>query len=652
MSLNIIAILVSLAMMLTGVGGEGQPAEAARTLVLHNVRITVNDETVDLAPELRLGTSTDGQKAVFDLGVDLNGETLFPIQLGAADGGITALFGKSDVAVNVTANALNALSEQANQMMEAMQSQMAGGENAELMTFLTQEFIPAYAGLIKAVQDPDFAKEIKDQGEAIFAQIVDRGEGTPVTEEIDGTEYALTAYSYTIESAQMAELSDALFTSNETLKNYYDVLFKLYGMMPEESGLNGLTSFKDLFDKTGLAMSLACEEKLSDDGEVEVMDGVLTIDMSGMIANMAAQNGDAETAAPAEIPPMVMNIQSVKVAEGGSTLVTMDYEANDARVAMEIGATIDNDMHGDMNMVMELAQNDERIASIQMNAHTGTAGGGETYDVNYNLDFEQQDTNGYFHAHGIQMPDGTGENTVDFNVSANQMYFGVSFDLDVLGDAIEDKANGREAALVLDDLSQEALNGLGEDQAVQAALMQVTGSIMADAQKLTADESVQKLMSLFAAVSATPADADYADSSFGGEEGEAVEDYEYEEPEDDGVLGYEVPQFTWLPEGWTQKESEVDTQYDWVNMSFSTDDYSNSMYATFYKDEDNIAVNYVVGGDGEIEAVDGREITVSDFGDGNVSVTLREENLFGNLSFFSEGIDVETVGKIVAGIQF
>ena len=102
MSLNIIAILVSLAMMLTGVGGEGQPAEAARTLVLHNVRITVNDETVDLAPELRLGASTDGQKAVYDLGVDLNGETLFPIQLGAADEGITALFGKSEVWGRVT----------------------------------------------------------------------------------------------------------------------------------------------------------------------------------------------------------------------------------------------------------------------------------------------------------------------------------------------------------------------------------------------------------------------------------------------------------------------------------------------------------------------------------------------------------------------
>ena len=207
-----------------------------------------------------------------------------------------------------------------------------------------------------------------------------------------------------------------------------------------------------------------------------------------------------------------------------------------------------------------------------------------------------------------------------------------------------------EAAVTLSDLSQESLNALGQDQALQNAMMQVVGSLGSDAQKLMADENVQQLVGLFAAIPVAGAVADdYVDDSF---EGEETEEYEYQEPVDDGELGYNVPEFTWLPEGWTVMSTDQDTQYDWVSMTIGTPGYANSMYATFYKNEDNVSVHYVVGGDGEIEAVDGREITVTDFGDGSVSVNLHEENVDGNLSFYSEGIDVETIGKIVAGLQF
>ena len=52
MSMNLIAILVSLAMMLTGAGGIAQPeaalpkGETARTLTLNNVNVTWNGETL------------------------------------------------------------------------------------------------------------------------------------------------------------------------------------------------------------------------------------------------------------------------------------------------------------------------------------------------------------------------------------------------------------------------------------------------------------------------------------------------------------------------------------------------------------------------------------------------------------------------------
>ncbi len=379
MTMNFLAILLSLAMMLTGVGGEGQPAEASKTLVLHDFVLTYGDETVALNPSLRLGASTDGQKAVFDLGVDVNGDTLFPIQLGVDDSGITALFEKNDVAVKVSAEALNALTEQANQMMAAMQSQMAQSNgNPELMSFLTQEFIPAYTGLIGAVQDPAFAAELQAKGDEIFAQVIDRGEGQPASLTIDGNTYDnLTQYAYTIEADQLAELCDAIYTSNEKLEAYYNALFKLYSMMPEESGLNGLTSFKDLFDKFGMDISLAVEEQLSEDKTVDVMDGVLTMDMSGMIANamkvianaMKAQGTEGE--AP-EIPPIVMNIHSQQVDGVKDASLTCDYEgdANGERVAMDIAMTVHAEDARNMNMSldMRIAQNGKDLAAIGFTA--------------------------------------------------------------------------------------------------------------------------------------------------------------------------------------------------------------------------------------------------------------------------------------------
>lgn len=654
MTMNFLAILLSLAMMLTGVGGEGQPAEASKTLVLHDFVLTYGDETVALNPSLRLGASTDGQKAVFDLGVDVNGDTLFPIQLGVDDSGITALFEKNDVAVKVSAEALNALTEQVNQMMAAMQSQMAQGNgNPEMMSFLTQEFIPAYTGLIAAVQDPAFAAELQAKGDEIFAQVIDRGEGQPASLTIDGNTYDnLTQYAYTIEADQLAELCDAIYTSNEKLEAYYNALFKLYSMMPEESGLNGLTSFKDLFGKLGMNISLAVEEQLSEDKTVDVMDGVLTMDMSGMIANaMKAQGTEGE--AP-EIPPIVMNIHSQQVDGVKDASVTCDYEgdANGESVAMDIAMTVHAEDARNMNMSLDMrvAQNGKDLAAIGFTADNQVDP--ENGEGAHSIGFTVTGDNGLnmsLQNSGISHADGTSEDNLVYAADINGQHVGVSFNLDVVGDAIEDKANGHEAAVQIDDLSQEAMGNLGQDQNFQAALMQASGSLMADAQTLTADESVQQLMGLFTAMSQPQVieDYDYSDDSF---EGEETGDYEYQEPEDDGVLAFNQPTFTWLPEGWELQNEDIDTAYDWVSQSFS--DGSNYMYATFYQDNESNQVNYVVGEDGSIQAVEGREVSISDFGEGSLSVTIHEENVFGNLNLYGEAMDVETIGQIVAGIQF
>lgn len=649
MTMNILAVLISLAMMLTGVGGEGMPAEAARTLVVSNVSLTYNGETVNLAPSLRLGAATDGEKAVYDIGVDLNGETLFPIQLGADESGLTLLAKSNGTAVKVSAEALDALTEQANQMMESMQGQMmAGSENPELMTFITQEFIPAYAGLIEAVKDPAFAAELQAKGDEIFNQVIDRGEGTPIDAEIDGTAYALTEYQYTIDSDQMAALCDAIYTSEARLEAFYNALFKLYSLMPEESGLNDLTSFSDVFGKFGVSMTLDVVEQVSDDQTVDRMDGTLTMDMSGMIQNVVTAQG--QTAEVPELAPIVMNISSSKVGDVTDVTVSCNYdlEANGESMAMDIFMTGQTEgmQNVNMEMSMSMAQNGNDLVDLHFNVvnQVDEETGAGIHSLNYgvtanNLFISMQDV-------GASNADGTSQDSVVIASNTNGTNMSVSFDVEVTADDIEDLANGSEADVTIDDLSQEAMANLGEDQSVQAALMQFSGAIMGDAQKLTADESVQQLLGLFAAIQ-TPVEQTYTyeDDSFEGEETSDIDQIE-----DDGVLAFNQPEITWMPEGWELENSEVDTAYDWVSLSYSNGE-NGFCYVNMYQDASN-PVNYVVDADGNIEAIEDREITVNDYGDGDISIGLVENNVYCSMSFYGGELDMETIGKIVAGIQF
>ncbi len=659
MSMSILAILISLAMMLTGAGGEGQPAEASRMMVIHDVNITYNDESVTLDPALWLGAYANGEKAVYDLSLQVNNESLFPMQLGVDDTGITALFEKSDVAVKVSAEALEALTGQLNQAMEAMQAQMAGGENAEVMNFIMQEFIPAYTGLLNAVQDPEFKKELEAQGNAIFAEVIDRGEGTPVTVDIEGTEYALNTYTYTITSEQMAELCDKVFSANDVLKNYYDAMFKLYSLMPEESGLKNLTSFQDLFSKTGMAMTMDVTEQLSDDEVVDLMDAVMTIDMSGMIANIAAQNGEAEVPADVQIAPIEMNISTSKVGDLKDTSVQCQYEVNaegqNAGFDMTMTGHSESENDISMDVIMNIFQDGETIGNMSMTA--GNTVDEETGDGTHSFAFNFESKgvepvapgmNASLQNNGTSSADGTSSNSVAFSMTSNGATLGVSFDVDVQTGELGDLATGHEAALTIDDLSQEAMANLQQDQNFQAALMQVYGSLMSDAQALTADESVQKLVGLFAAMRQAQVEAyDYSDDSF---EGEETGDYEYQEPEDDGVLAFNEPQLTWLPEGWALEQSDVDTAFDSVSMTF-TNGAGGMCYVYFYE-SGSTPTSYVVGENGDITPVEGRQIDVTDFGDGDVSINLLENDVYCNLNIYGANLDMETIGQIVAGIQF
>ena len=650
MMTNIIAMLISFAMMLTGAGGEGQGVQA-RNVVLRNVAITYNDERVELPQALRLGVSTDGEKAVFDFAVDQNGEALLPIQLGVSDAGLTALFTKSDVAAQITAGALNGLMEQAGGAMnlQNLDTQGMDPQSQQILQLITEQFLPAYEGLMAAAQDPDFQARVQQKGDALMAELVDRGEGVAATALIEGEKYDVTEYNYTVNAEQMAALCDALFASEEALSNYADALFKLYAMMPEESGLNGVASFADLFGKTGLQVRMDMTEQVSADGQISFTDGTLTMDMAQMIAATTRNAGD--NAQMPEIPPIVFDIQGVKAGEETSANVTCDYQAQGAGVYLSVSSNTTAEMNS-VDFTMNLSQQENLTGTMYLNAMQ-SADGTSAFNLSFSVP-GQADVS--LLTSGYKQKEGGSRNSVDLFVTRGGNNLAVSFDVDETTDAIEDLANGHEAAVVLDKLDGDTLNRLGQDEATQAALMQVIGSLSADAQKLTGEENLARLTTLG---QTALQDAMTAPATAGA----ALEDYaydmddmdlegDYEEIEDDGVLAFKTPEFTWMPEGWSVTEVNEDTAYDWVDMTLTDGTGAQSAYAVFFQDSEENQATYVVGEDGSISRVEGRQVTVSEYGEGSLSATLHENGVYCNIMFDGKDIDIDTVGKVVAGMAF
>ena len=729
MSMNLIAMLVSLAMMLTGAGGAAQPealpvAETARTLTVSNVAVNWNGETLNLAPKGRVGVSTDGVRAVYDFSVDLNGKTMLPVQVTADEAGVTALTVKNGQAVTVTAGALEGLVSQLQAQMNAAMG-AADGDQARLAQFITEEYLPAYSGLLRLAMDPDQRDRIGATAQAVYDRVVDRGAGTPATLEVSGEKYDVTAYSYSLDAMQMAALTDAAYTEIPELNDYYSAMFKLYGMLPEESGLRGLDSFAALFERFGVQMRLDVDEKRSADGAANEMDGVLTIDVNSMLtvphadaatadalaktepeggdevqagllgsdgaslessleaevadAGEDAATGDSAPAAePAPAEPIVMNLHRLKTPAYSESNLSCSY-AVDGHRGVDIAMT-STDSAGvqELNATVTMTRNGYkthggRISGLVIRDDAG--------NLSYNLDMKaiRQDVARVEAAiFGTQNPDGTSENSAAFEVRTKDVNAALSFDVDVTADAVEDIDPGK-SAVVVDDLSEAGLKKLAQNPAAIGALMQMTGALAVDFNQLKADPGLKSLWGL-ARGRTLPIDVDELeeeadiDFDFGdepeGDDGDydlvMDEDGEYalvpgdgdgttfdfdEEPvEDDGVLAFAEPRLSWLPGGWTVSATESDTAYDWVQMSIVDGDGTEAAYAIFFLDPEAETANYIVQDDGKV--VDGRMMNVTDFGEGGLSVTVSEGGMYGNLMFTSEAIELDTIGRIVAGIEF
>ena len=678
--MSILAMLISLAMMLTG-AGEG--ADLSRTMTISDLTLTVNDESVTLNPTLSLGARSDGEMGLFDLALNLNGEKLFPVQLMADAEKLTAGLINANTAFSVPAEALDQLMQTSMDMANASLEQ--DPETAKLLQFLTQELLPAYVDVIEMAQDPEATKALQDNANAKFAELIDRGEGAETTMTLGETEYAVTEYQYTMTTEDMINVAEAVYHSNDKLANLYDKLFEFYGMLPEESGLTNIHSFRDLFEQTGVDMSAEVSERVSEADDLDDMDMVMTIAVPAQqVASVEVSEGteteteETQSVETIEFPPMVMNIHSTKLGEKNDAQVIMDYVVEDeVSMTMDMTANMEgvygqsmmsmsvkaDDVEMEMSMNYNVSEDSEDVqimfdatnedgSTVEMNMNAGqvaTADGGSSYLVFGSVQATGDDDGGFgFAINGDQAADGTSVNDVAVIVNADDTHMELDFNLNVTDEVIEDAVSGMNA-IVIDDL--ENLDNITEDETFAGSAAQIMGSVYTDAGKLMNDESVQELLGLFTAAQESLTEEETTREAE-EETGDYEDTYEYEEPEDDGVLAFNQPEFTYLPEGWSVDEINMDTVYDNVDMTIVNENGDFVMNSYFYGNYDDGSVPYALDEDGNLVELPRKQVRVYDQGDGMWNVDFNDASVSGSLYIYSDTVTFEEIGKVVAGLTY
>ena len=631
--INVLALLVSLAMMLTGaVAPVAEPV--SRTLVLGNLTVQINDEEVKLSPYAQVGVTTDGEKAVYDMFVGgKDGETFLPFQLAADENGLLLLSDNSNVTIKLTKEEL----EQAMAQLEVNMDEADQAVFAQL-----GEFGTAYGDMLKLVGDSDAMKELQVKANAIYDEMIERGEGQPDKVVIDDETYDAMTYVYDVTGAQMGALTDAVMASDERLAAYAAAYFKLFDIMPEESGLREIDSYEDIFEKLGIDMTMHMVESIVEGGPT-VTDGTIRI--------------SAE-----EIPqPLEFVVHAVKGEDAQTSTLTGEFTADDGMLLtfyME-AAMAGSDMTANMTFTANPTEADQEVAEAEAEEveevdeveSEDVDGEGDAEDaifftvdfeqsysadtdvtsrvLSYTLDiadFEDVDAHGEFTIDGVSGGEAGSACTVSGSLDIDEQSFGFSFD-----------ANVNDAPIV---------ERISEDKAVSVTEVDPTvliAGVSADALKLYTDESVQKLVSVgkkafenMMAVNDTDAQDDDGELEMLDGEGEIIEpDTDAGEQPAAEDLPYANPQFNWLPEGYAVENVNVEPEYRDVNCTISNSATGDSIFVDINESYNDGNVNhYIIREDGSYEAIDGvilNQDVSSDYSyysmdDGSINISVFPSN--------------------------
>ena len=600
---NLLALLVSLAMILTGATAPvAEPV--SRTLTLSNLTVRVNEEEVTLNPYASVAVMTDGAKAVYDMFIGgKDGEKYLPFQLAADENGLLLLSDNSNVTVKLTREELESLMEQADISMS---------EEDQAVFGQIGEFFTAYADMLKLVGDPEARQEIQAKAEAKYDELIERGEGTPDRVEIDGETYDVTVYEYDLTGAQMGALTDAVMATDERLANYAAAYFKLFAAMPEDSGLKGIDSYAAIFEKLDIDMTMHMVESVAENGPT-VTDAILHINAGDEMPPLefvihGVKSDDDQTATMTceiDADGMLVSMYAEGTIDGRDMTLNMTFTANPSADTDEIVDDAEAEEAETVEEVEELESDDADIEGDAEDAMYFTVGFDQSYDeaqgatnrsLNYTLDIadvDDIDAHAEFAIEGASSDDGACAYNVSGSLDIAEQSFGFAFDANVSDAPVAQRVSDEKAVSVSE-----------VDPTVLIA------GVSADALKLYTDESVQKLVAMGknAVEQAMNAPDDADDEDDDDDEPEMLDGSDsYVDPDQDPAeIAFANPQFNWLPEGYAVEDVNVEAEYQDVSCNITNQATGDTIFVDINQSyNDGNITHYVINGDGSYEAIDG-----------------------------------------------
>ena len=709
--INLLAILLSMAMMLTGVPADSLPeggaleAPAARTLTVSDLTLSVNGESVTLNPAAHFGVMTDGAQAVYDFYVESEGQHLLPLQLVADETGLLVYNDGSDTTLSLSAEELNALMEQAGAL--SFDTGMSE-QDAKILQFMKDEYVPAVVGVMKMLKDnealADFQAAVDANTQPLFETW--RGEGVDAEIEYDGSTYSGKVYTYALEPEQFGELVDVEFDSTEETRAFTEMFIKFLDLIEEmdesaelPEAFRNIESFGQVYTTLGLRADVV--EQIAEG--LSIADVTFTCAIPGTDITMtfpvhAVECGDyressadfsmtyegitmAYTVSATQTPismDMIMDVEVTPAVEAAEPVVDYETEApaeSKAGISAAVSSAVSK-VVSDTSAKAEEAEVPaavEPLASMRLSAHEDTDEyGNSTFNMMMNAVAGENagNTSVGFTANGTKAADGSSCNVyVSADVRNAYQTINASFTAD--GAMTEDGAFATDVSVfVTDNSTTEVSVGCTlttdstpfdvrakADKAVSVMSLEeppmgLVMSLGADVMNLGKDESVQQLASMFGIAGGPEIEYD-TDEAYANDEYQD-DDYDDEEdediPEDDGVLPFGIPQFAWLPEGYTVVDLDIDTRYDNVDVTIYNNDTYDMMSVFFqgYDEKQSVAC-YLADGDGSASQYDGRIIYVNDY-DGYRSYTSGDDRVY--ISTYADQLSTEDVVKILSNVKY
>ncbi len=613
---NLLAILISLAMLLTGATAP-VAAPVSRTLQLSNLTVRHNDEEVKLTPYASLGVMTDGAKAVADFYIGSGDDVCLPFQASADENGILVFNDNSGATLKIDGAQIDA-------MLDGMDLDEEGAAVFALMG----DYIRAYGDILRLMGDPEAMQAIQEEGEAIYDRTIDRGEGTPGTLAYNDEIVDVTCYEYDVTAAQIGALTDAVYASDDVLANYASVYFRLLDAMPEDSGLRGMDSFSALMEKFA-EVSMHVNESISEDG-LNVSDVIVRIAMPEVDAPLEfvvhSEKNGAERASVmtggfnVDDTAVEMYMESSQTADDLQINLSVSANPTGAPEAEPVPETdaapvadaapeaeepvadaapvadADDETDADDDAVSD-GEGDSEDAfyfTVDYDRSCDAATRAVTQSLSYSMDVAEARLHADFSVDGTQT-DGDGEYQVSGEMSVGNDSYGFELTAALNDDLIEARIDA-DKAVALDEFDPTAL----------------LSGVSADAMKLYGDESVQKLIAMAqAAFETVSEEVDEAEE----DAGEAGDDAEAPAENAGGtVIG--APTFGWLPEGYEVQETNVDEDYQDANCTLVNAASGESVFIDISASYGTSGINhYILSPDGSYKPLEGSVLN-EEVGDG------------------------------------